>query len=114
MSAQPDDSRVLRLAKNETLFRELNERIEGAAGSGNPSTDKFGFVCECSNDTCFDLIHLSIYEYERLRGNPLRFVVMPGHEIPEIEEIVEEQPAYLFIKKTGSGAAVASESDQRG
>ena len=113
MSAQGDGSRDERLAKNEALFRDLNERIERAAGSGNPSTDKFGFVCECANDTCFDLIHLSIYEYERLRGNPLRFMVVPGHEMPEIEEIVEENEGYLFIKKTGTGATVASDSDPR-
>lgn len=105
-----DGPREERLAKNEALFRDLNERIESAADGGD---DQFGFVCECADNSCFELIHLTILEYERLRANPLRFVVLPGHQVPEIEEVVEEHPSYLFIKKQGPEASIALESDPR-
>ncbi len=111
--ASGDRAREERLAKNETLFRDLNERIEQAAGRETEGGDKYGFVCECSHDDCFELVHMTIVEYERLRGNPLRFVVIAGHEIPEIEEVVERQPGYYFVKKTGSEQKIAADTDPR-
>lgn len=108
-----DRARQERLAKNEALFRDLNERIEQAAGRASSSSDRFGFVCECSNEDCFELAQMTIFEYERLRGNPLRFVVIAGHEMPEIEEIVERQPGYFFVKKTGPEAQIVNETDPR-
>ena len=113
MTSSGDRAREERLAKNEALFRDLNERIEQAAGRDTGGSDRFGFVCECSNEDCFELAHMTIYEYERLRGNPLRFVVITGHELPDIEEVVERQPDYLFVKKTGPEEEIAASSDPR-
>ena len=36
-----------RLARNEALFRELNERLEDLAGGGVVDLDRMRFVCEC-------------------------------------------------------------------
>ncbi|MDQ3940497.1 MAG: hypothetical protein M3238_04000 [Actinomycetota bacterium] len=112
MTGSDREPRERRLAKNEALFRELNERLEEDL-RGEQDADGFGFVCECADGACAEPIWLSLFDYERLRANPLRFVVLPGHELPAIEEIVEERDGYLFVKKTGTGGAIAAEKDPR-
>jgi hypothetical protein len=44
-----------RLAKNENLFRALNENIVEIAGSLGDDTP-YEFVCECSTKDCFERI----------------------------------------------------------
>ena len=41
-----------RLARNETLFRELNERINAVAGTLGGDDHAYEFVCECSDSHC--------------------------------------------------------------
>jgi len=38
-------------------------------------------------------------EYTSVREHPLRFVVAPTHEIPDIERIVERGAGYFVIEK---------------
>jgi hypothetical protein len=63
-----------RLARNQALFREVNERIEATAGNNT----KIEFVCECSDTECIETIDLRLTDYEQIRANPLRFVIKPG------------------------------------
>ena len=37
--------------------------------------------------------------YEQLRQSPIRFAVAPGHERPEIEDVVERHDAYYVVEK---------------
>ena len=46
------DARERRLAQNETLFREVNERIENLALTHTDDDDLYEFLCECSNAHC--------------------------------------------------------------
>jgi hypothetical protein len=86
-----------RLAHNEELFREINEaRDEAHPG---PGAQNLAFVCECSDRDCSERIVLSASEYERIRESPHRFIVVRGHEIPEIERIVEERGAFDIVEK---------------
>jgi hypothetical protein len=55
------EARLTRLAKNEALFREVNERIskisqELAPGAVNPELD--GLICECSDPLCLERLDL--------------------------------------------------------
>jgi hypothetical protein len=86
-----------RLAHNEELFREINDaRDQSHEG---PSAQNLTFVCECSDRGCDERIVLSASEYEQIRESPNRFIVVPGHEIPEIERIVEERGAFDVVEK---------------
>lgn len=113
MSSDGDRSRHERLAKNEALFRDVNERIEQAAERHSRSSDKYGFVCECSSDDCFELVHVTIDEYENVRTDPLRFMVLGGHEMPEIEEVVERHTGYSVVVKTGPEKDIVRDRDPR-
>jgi hypothetical protein len=107
------DAREERLARNETLFRSVNERIEEAATSDQADQHLFEFFCECSNVDCTLLVRMTVREYERVRADPRQFLVAPGHELPEIESIVARTDAYQVVIKEGKAAEFATEHDPR-
>jgi hypothetical protein len=89
------EERERRLAQNEAVFREASERIRRVGG------DRAEFICECADKRCTAQVALSLDEYEAVRRDPKQFVVLPGHQIPDIEEIVrEEQPKVALRRNT--------------
>ncbi|HEY2311581.1 MAG TPA: hypothetical protein VGH46_10785 [Gaiellaceae bacterium] len=107
------DAREERLARNETLFRSVNENIEEAATSSQFDDHTFEFFCECSNIDCTRLLPMTVSEYERVRADPKQFVVAPGHELPEIEYVVVRKDAYQVVIKEGDAADFVTEHDPR-
>jgi hypothetical protein len=87
-------------ARNEEVFRSINERIEEGARQHGVE-QKLPFQCECSTDTCVETIELPPAEYDRVASHFARFVVAPGHEQPEVEAVVERHGDYLVVEKTG-------------
>ena len=85
-----------RLAKNEILFREVNERLDDLAVSWAKTTD---YLCECSEAACVEIVELTNAEYERVRSRPTVFVVRPGHERTEIEKVIEENEGFFLVEK---------------
>lgn len=113
MSAEAQDE-MLRAARNQTLYREVNERIQDlneqfAAASSAGAT----WICECADPECSEKMELTLAEYEHLRAHPNRFAVVPGHVYEEVERIVEEHEAYVVVEKLGPGAAYAVGHDPR-
>jgi hypothetical protein len=37
--------------------------------------------------------------FEVVRENPLRFLVVAGHEQPDVESVIERHPGYLIVEK---------------
>ncbi|MDX6480876.1 MAG: hypothetical protein QOG85_1386 [Gaiellaceae bacterium] len=108
------DSRETRLARNETLFREVNEQIESAVGRLDRSDGHvYEFLCECSNSDCTLMLPLTIAEYEAVRSDPRQFIVAPGHDLPEIEAVVERNDEYQVVRKEGEAAEFVAERDPR-
>jgi hypothetical protein len=84
------------LAQNEIRFREVNERL--AAGEA-PSVQQLDLVCECSDRACVKVFTIPASEYEWLRQSPWRFAVMPGHEAPAVENVVERHRGFVIVEK---------------
>jgi len=101
-----------RLGHNEALFREINERIEAGQWPGEES-ERTAFRCECSMLGCNLLVELTLREYEEVRASPRQFVLVPGHEIPAVEEVVRRAPGFVVVEKIGEAGAVAESSDPR-
>jgi len=101
-----------RVAHNESLFREVNERIEAGHGSADRS-DPAAFRCECGSLRCNMLVELTLSEYERVRATSTHFFVVPGHEIPEVERVIERAATFVVVEKVGESAHVARERDPR-
>jgi len=107
----------LRRARNEALFREVNERIEeleaGLTGYAQNDSLLVGFVCECPNEDCGETIDVTREQYEAVRDSPRQFIVVPGHEDADIARIVEQHAHFLVVEKLGEAAEVATERDSR-
>jgi len=103
--------RTLKAARNQSLFREINERIAEVNRRVGPFAD--GWVCECLDTSCAASIEMSMHEYERLRSHPNHFAVTPGHEQADVEDVVEQCQGYLIVAKRGSGAEYATAHDPR-
>ena len=84
-----------RLARNQTLFREVNERIETTVGTN----DAVEFVCECSDTECVATVELEVVDYERIRSNSTWFFVKINHDIPEIERVISQNGGYAVVEK---------------
>src|SRR5215216_5131916 len=97
--------RLERQARNEALVREVNERIESldreAEDSGAiPEESTFGFRCECGRDNgCTEVVWMTLAEYEVVRRQDDRFVLAPGHEDAELEQIVARNDRFLIVDK---------------
>jgi hypothetical protein len=105
-------NREERVAKNEILFRQVNERILQIEGD-RWRVDPVDFMCECGDVTCLRVVQLSLDDYERLRKDPSHFGVIPGHEIPELERVVETHATYTVVEKTGEMGLRAVAADPR-
>jgi hypothetical protein len=86
-----------RIAKTESLFRNVNEGIREA--SQRLEADVTEFICECGDSTCTEHVRVSLEDYERVREHATRFVVRPGHVKGPIERVVEQEQHYTVIEK---------------
>jgi hypothetical protein len=92
------NSREQRLADNEALFRVANERM--ASWDEQHADDQHEpYFCECSDTDCTERITLSRAEYEHVRLRSDHFVLKPGHEVPEVEVVVEQGPRWAIVQK---------------
>lgn len=102
-----DDPQARRLAQNEVLFREVNEKIVGMERRARLDA---GFVCECSHLDCTEVIPISIEEYELIHRERARFVMVRAHVVQEIERVISDLQNYVVVEKTGAGKRVAEDS----
>jgi hypothetical protein len=80
------------------LFRAVNNRIRELAADW---PDDYEFMCECNDETCTRVLRMTVEEYEELRADPALFVVLPGHEQPDDDEI--ERSKEIVIVRTRGG-----------
>lgn len=94
-----------RLARNEVMFRAINERIRELAGRFDVGPESVTFICECSDETCVEKVSLTLAQYDEMRALPARFVVVPGHEaIPLVERVVFRSPNFVLVRKVALAA----------
>jgi hypothetical protein len=106
-------NREERVASNEILFRQVNERIREIEGD-RWRVDPVDFMCECGDISCTRVVHLATGDYERVRSDPRHFAVLPGHELPDLEHVVERHDHYLVVEKSGEPGEQAAAADPRG
>jgi hypothetical protein len=104
---------VNRIARTESLFRDVNERIAEVAE--RLDTDDAQFVCECADAACDKRLETSLDEYALVREDGARFLVAPGHEEPEYEHVLMRRGDRQVIAKSKDPrlARAARELDPR-
>jgi hypothetical protein len=102
-----------RAARNEALFRRVNERVEEVNQAFDSILDSADFFCECANVDCMEKIRMTLPEYEALRTVSTHFAIKPGHGDPETERVVEERVGYVVVEKFGHAGERADDLDPR-
>jgi hypothetical protein len=98
------EERLARTARNESLFREVNDRIEELSKNVEaqgiaPEGGLIEFHCECGREDCTERMRMTVAEYERVRSDNDRFAVVPGHETPKMEAVVEAGDRFVVVDK---------------
>lgn len=107
------DTRRERAARNQSLFREVNEQIVQLSHRYRDERRPNAYLCECLKADCTATIELPYDEYERMRANGNRFFVLPGHEDLAVEDVVETTPLYVVVEKIGVAREFALSADPR-
>ena len=110
---QGSDARGDRAARNEALFRRVNERVEEVNQAFESILGDADFFCECADVECMEKIRMTLVEYEALRTESTHFAVKPGHVLPQDERVVDERVGYIVVEKVGRAGERAAELDPR-
>jgi hypothetical protein len=89
-----------RAARNEEVFRSVNERIE-EGGERHGVTSPLRFHCECDSEVCFETVELAAPAYRAVVAERYCFIIVPGHDDPRVEVVVEERAGYCVVEKVG-------------
>lgn len=101
-----------RQIENEMIFRRANEKVSDGLDAldamhkedGNGGLIRDGdltlhFRCECSDENCTKRIPILLSEYQKIHLDRGMFVVLPNHQVDQIEEVVRKSPEYTVVKK---------------
>jgi hypothetical protein len=101
-----------RIAGNEAMFRFANERMS-KWGEMHADENVELYFCECADEECREKITLRKSEYEGVRADSHRFVIVPGHEVPDVETVVETHEGWAVIEKAPEVAETVEKLDPR-
>ena len=89
---QPED-----IARTESLFRNVNERI--AESAQRTESEDAAFVCECADPDCTEQVEAPLDVYEDVCSDGAQFLLVPGHEDERVEQVVRERRRYSIVRK---------------
>jgi hypothetical protein len=107
MEPSSQHEREVRAARNQALFRALNENLKALNEAFASVADTFAITCECADRDCIQMIEIHPHEYLAVRAEPRHFVVLPNHVIPEVETVVREVETYVVVEKIAAGGELA-------
>lgn len=83
---------------NRTMMKTAEQFVEG----DEKQETAVEFICECSDADCQKPILVSIPTFEQILKQKNRFLIKPGHDQSDIEEVVERQNGYHIVEKHAS------------
>ena len=101
-----------RLALNEGMFRDANERMV-QWGERHDSEQPERYFCECSDPDCRQHILLRVEQYEEVRSNSRWFAVATGHANLEVERVISPDDGFDVVEKHDTVTELVEELDQR-
>jgi hypothetical protein len=94
------------------MFREANERAKGWEEQHRLDEVELYF-CECANPECRERVSLGKADYERVRSDSGHFVIVPGHEVPEVETVIQLNEGWAIIEKAPEVEDIVEARDPR-
>jgi hypothetical protein len=110
-----DDGRARQVGRNEAVFREVNEQVDSInRGLAAISDNQMHIVCECGDLLCVERLVVAVTRYEEIRADSALFFIKPGHDKPDVEDVVDRADGYDVVRKhPGVPQEVAEETDPR-
>jgi hypothetical protein len=102
-----------RIAENEAMFREANERAKAWEERHRLDSEVELYFCECANPECREKVGLGKAEYERVRSDSRHFAIVPGHELPDVETVIERNEGWAIIQKAPEVTGIVEGRDPR-
>jgi hypothetical protein len=101
-----------RSAKNESIFRAVNEQIRTISEGFSAAEDEetVSFVCECSKIECVAAVSATLGEYLAIRAQPDQFLILAEHLDPDQERIVTRTDRFAVVEKLGLAGELAEEN----
>lgn len=96
----------IRAARNQALFRAINEELKVAIHALDP--ESLTIACECADPACVETLEVDAEQYAQIRAQPTQFIVLPGHIYPELERVIFEDARFQIVEKTDEAAAVVA------
>ena len=98
-----------RAAKNQSLFRDVNKRVNDINKAHDLWVTLADWFCECPAHKCTTRIALTPRQYEAVRANPTHFIVAPSREhlVLDVERVIDRRERYWVVVKVGGAAAMA-------
>jgi hypothetical protein len=96
-----------RAARNESVFRDANERIEARLGELSLSDGRSPFLCECEDPVCTRPVRLTAAQYEAVRKHPDRFIIASAHMVDSADVISRHDGFQVIVKRGAEGSAAA-------
>jgi hypothetical protein len=92
----------------------VNEQIESLNRDFGTDDRTMTVICECASGDCTDRLEIAVSRYEAVRADPRRFIIVPGHALPQFETVVDSGDGYEVVEKDeGLAAELAEETDPR-
>lgn len=98
-----------RVARNDAIFRDANERIREAAEEHGPVGAPVPFICECADPGCRELVPMTLDAYRSIRSHPAHFLNARGHDAAAHGwvKVVAARDTYVVVEKIGEARVVA-------
>lgn len=104
----PIEEKQAGAARQQHLFRQINERIRDFVGREPFEGDEFEILCECADHSCAMTLPVSVVGYDEVRSNVTHFINAPGHVLLDGEQIVTYTDDYVVVEMFGEGGRVAA------
>jgi hypothetical protein len=103
-----DFERETRAARNEAMFRAVNEKVRELNDALSNMTDEYAIACECADGECIQTVNIRQEDYLAVRSSPRQFVVLRGHVVAGVEQVVSENDGYMVVEKLGAAGELAT------
>jgi 5-bromo-4-chloroindolyl phosphate hydrolysis protein len=111
METENQRDRDLRAARNQALFRAVNEKLRELNEAFSEVSETYAIACECADVSCVQTVHVQMQEYLDVRENPRRFVVLRDHVLPHVERVVSGTDGYVVVEKTAAVSEITEATD---
>jgi hypothetical protein len=92
-------TRATRRELNQLRFRGANELLHDAVEDEVQEAQPVPFLCECADDECLGTVTVLLSDWEAVASQHNHFLMEPGHEHSEGEEVVGSVGQYDIARK---------------